>query len=115
VGGTVGLGHPSARELSWYLQVGNTGIWSPAGAWGIWVVARGRPAVPVWLPIGVSWLVSGFLVAWGGWKLPFAVLQFLGVDVGTVWPERLVVAGGGMLIAVLTFYRSRLSLDNQSH
>jgi hypothetical protein len=118
VGGTAGLGHPSARDLSWYLQVGNTGIWSLVGAWGIWVVARGRPAVPVWIPVSASWLVSGFLVAWGGWKAPFAVLQIFGVDVGTVWPEQLgvalaqfmlsVVAGGGMLIAVLKFYRSRL-------
>ncbi len=122
MGGTIGLGHLAAREATWYLQTGNTGIWSLAGAWAGWIVARGRPAVPLWIPVGLSWLVSGFLVAWGVWKLPFAVVQILGVDVGAVWPERLsvaiaqmmlgVVAGVGMLLAVLDLYRSRLRLGS---
>ncbi|WP_179277118.1 hypothetical protein [Actinoplanes regularis] len=119
MGGTIGLDQPAARESSWYLQVGNTGIWSLAGAWSIWVVTRGRPAMPLWIPVSVSWLASGFLVAWGGWKLPLAVIQILEDDTGTVWPEQLgvavaqfllsVVAGAGMLSALLTFCRSRLS------
>jgi hypothetical protein len=72
--------------------------------------------MPLWIPVAASWLVSGFLVAWGVWKLPFAVLQIVGVEVGALWPERLdvavvqlllsVVAGAGMLSAVLQVYRT---------
>jgi hypothetical protein len=116
-GGTIGLLHPEARELGWYLQTGNAAIWSFAGAWGIGVLARARPAVPLWIPMSVSWLVSGFLVAWGGWKLPFALLQAAGVDVGVVWPERpglvaaqfvlSIVAGTATLGVVRQVYRAR--------
>jgi hypothetical protein len=116
-GGTIGLRHPAARELTWYLQAGNAGIWSLAGAWGVLVIARGRPAVPLWMPVSVSWLTSGFLVAWGGWKLPFAVYQAVEPEPSTVWPEQLgvasaqfllsVVAGTAMLNTVVRTYRAR--------
>ncbi|WP_432987157.1 hypothetical protein [Dactylosporangium sp. CA-233914] len=118
-GGTIGLRHPAERELTWYLQAGNTGIWSLAGAWGVWVIARARQAVPLWIPVSVSWLVSGFLVAWGCWKLPFAVYQAVGSEVDTVWPEHLgvaaaqflisIAAGTAMLSTVLHAYRARQS------
>lgn len=100
-GGTAGLEHPGARELSWHLQAANTALWSLAGAWSIWVLTRARSAVPLWLPISLSWLVSGFLAAWGAWKLPFAVLQLAGADVGTVWPEQPVVAVALFLVSVV--------------
>lgn len=117
VGGTTGLQHPAARELTWHLQAANTAVWSLAGAWSIWLLARARSTVPLWIPITLSWLVSGFLVAWGGWKLPFAVLQLAGVEVGAVWPEHPgvaaaqfvlnIVAGVATLSTVLGVYRAR--------
>jgi hypothetical protein len=116
-GGTIGLRHPAARELTWHLQAGNAAIWSLAGAWGVWVLARGRPAVPLWIPVSAGWLASGFLVAWGCWKLPFAVYQAVEPETGTVWPEQLgvaaaqfalsVVAGAAMLSTVLRACRAR--------
>jgi hypothetical protein len=116
-GGTLGLLHPQARELDWRLQTGNTAVWSLAGAWSLWVIARARPPMPAWIPFSAGWLVSGFLVAWGCWKLPFAMYQAVSPDPGTPWPERLDVAaaqlllgavsGGAMLVAVLRACRPR--------
>jgi hypothetical protein len=121
--GTIGLRHPDARELGWYLQVGNAGIWSLAGAWGVWVLLRARSAMPLWIPVSVSWLASGFLVAWGCWKLPFVLYLSVGSKVSTVWPEQLGVAaaqfllsvavGTAILITVLRTYRARQSLDER--
>jgi hypothetical protein len=120
-GGTIGLRHPDARELGWYLQVGNAGIWSLAGAWGVWVLLRARSAIPLWIPVTMSWLASGFLVAWGCWKLPFALYLSVGSEMGTVWPEQLgvaaaqfllsIAAGTAILITVLQTYRARQSPD----
>jgi hypothetical protein len=99
-GGTIGLRHLGARELGWYLQVGNSGIWSLAGAWGVWVLLRARSAIPLWIPVTVSWLASGFLVAWGCWKLPLALYLSVGSEVGTVWPEQLGVAAAQLLLGI---------------
>ncbi len=119
VGGTIGLRHPGARELDWYLQAGNSGIWSLAGAWGVWVLLRARSAMPLWIPVTVSWLASGFLVAWGCWKLPFELYLSAGSEVSTVWPEQLgvaaaqsllsIAAGTAILRTVLRNYRARRS------
>jgi hypothetical protein len=120
-GGTIGLRHPGARELGWYLQVGNSGIWALAGAWGVWVLLRARSAMPLWIPVIVSWLASGFLVAWNCWKLPFALYLAIEPDVGTVWPEQLgvvaaqfllsIAAGIAILITIVRTYRRRQSLS----
>ncbi len=120
LGGTIGLRHPGARELDWYLQAANSGIWSLAGAWGVWVLLRARSAIPLWIPVTVSWLASGFLVAWGCWKLPFALYLSAKSEVSTVWPEQLGVAaaqlllsiatGSAMLSIALQTYRGRRSL-----
>lgn len=101
VGGKIGLQHPDARELAWYLQVGNSGLWSLAGAWGVWVIARGRPAMPLWIPVAASWLASGFLVAWSCWKTPFAIHQAVGSNVEVVWPEHLGVASAQFLLSIV--------------
>ncbi|GIF13916.1 hypothetical protein [Actinoplanes teichomyceticus] len=116
-GGTIGLRDPAAREPTWHLQAGNAGIWSLAGAWGVWVIARARPAAPLWMPSSASWLASGFLVAWGCWKLPFAVYPAVEPEAGTAWPEQLgvvsvklllgIVAGAAMLNTVLRACRAR--------
>jgi hypothetical protein len=100
-GGTAGLRFPAAREPAWHLQAANAGIWSFAGAWGVWVIARARSAVPLWIPVSASWLASGFLVAWGGWKLPFAVYQAADPGAGTVWPEQLGVASARFMLGIL--------------
>lgn len=116
-GGTIGLRYPEARELAWRLQNGNTALWSIAGAGSLWIIARARPSIPAWIPFSAGWLVSGFLVAWGCWKLPFVMYQAASPDPGTPWPERLDVAaaqfllgavsGSAMLGAVLRAYRTR--------
>jgi hypothetical protein len=120
-GGTIGLRHPDARELGWYLQVGNAGIWSLAGGWGVWVLLRARSAIPLWIPVTISWLASGFLVAWGCWKLPFALYLSVASEVGAVWPEQLgvaaaqfllsIAAGTAALITVVQTYRARRTPD----
>jgi hypothetical protein len=99
-GATIGLRHPDARELGWYLQTGNAGLWSLAGAWAVAVLLRARSGVPLWIPVGVSWLASGFLVAWGCWKLPFALYLAVGSEVDTVWPEQLGVAAALFLLGI---------------
>ncbi|MEU4220626.1 hypothetical protein [Actinoplanes sp. NPDC026623] len=120
-GGTIGLRYPQARDLAWRLQTGNAAVWSIAGAWSLWVIARARPSMPAWIPFGAGWLVSGFLVAWGCWKLPFAMHQAVSPDPGTLWPERLDVAaaqfllgavsGAVMLAALLRACRTRPPAD----
>ena len=120
-GSTIGLRHPGARELGWYLQVGNSGIWSFAGAWGVWVLLRARSAIPLWMPVTVSWLASGFLVAWGCWKLPFALYLSVRSEASAVWPEQLgvvaaqlllgITVGAAILLVVLENYRARQSPD----
>jgi hypothetical protein len=72
-GGTPGLRHPELRGPGWRLLSGNSGSWALLGAAGTWSLTSGRPArTPLWIPMTTTWLVSGFLVAWGGWRLPFA-------------------------------------------
>lgn len=118
-GGTLGLRHPSARILEWQLQAGNFGIWSIVGAGSIWVLVRARhAALPVWIPVSLGWLASGFLVAWSCWKLPFALYLAVASPADTVWPENLavaavhnvlgVVAGTTLLTVLLRTYRARL-------
>jgi hypothetical protein len=117
-GGTIGLRHPFARNLEWHLQAGNFGLWSLVGAWSVWVITRARPAaLPVWIPVSLGWLASGFVVAWSCWKLPITLYLAIGPQVSTVWPENLavaaahntlgVIAGTTVLIALLRAYRVR--------
>jgi hypothetical protein len=120
VGGRLGLVRPQARDLDWYLQNGNAAGWALLGAGCVWLLARRRPSrVPLWVPMTITWAVSGFLITWSVWRLPFIV--FLAVDGfpdGVVWPQHLLVetvicllsilAGAGMLLTALRTYRAQL-------
>ncbi|WP_436531658.1 hypothetical protein [Actinoplanes sp. HUAS TT8] len=101
-GGTAGLAHPGARDLDWRLQTGNAALWSLTGAWCVWVIARGRSSVRLWIPVGLLWLVSGFHFAWSAWKLPFVVLQMAGVDIDAQWPEQLGIVTAQFVLGVVT-------------
>jgi hypothetical protein len=71
LGGTLGL-DPAAldrREAQWHLLTGNSGLWALIAAWGVWTVTH-RAAGPRSLLL--TWLASGFLLAWGSWKAAFA-------------------------------------------
>jgi hypothetical protein len=121
-GGQFGLARPQARDLDWYLQTGNSACWTLLGAGCVWMLVRRRPArVPLWVPMTITWVVSGFLVAWNVWRLPF--ILFVAVDGfpdGVVWPEQLLVqavislfsilAGATMLVTALRTYRTAISL-----
>jgi hypothetical protein len=101
-GGRWGLAHPAARELDWSLQLGNGAGWALLGAGGVWMLARRRPSsVPVWLPLAITWVVSGFLVCWSAWRLPFVVLAAHGITGGTVWPEQLLVEAVVCLLSIV--------------
>ncbi|MEO3816404.1 hypothetical protein ABGB21_07205 [Plantactinospora sp. B24E8] len=124
-GGTLGLRHPSARILEWHLQAGNFGIWSVVGAGSVWVLLHARhAALPLWIPVSLGWLASGFLVAWSCWKLPFAFYLAVASPADTVWPEELavaavhnvlgVVAGTTVLTVLLRTYRARLDSRHSS-
>lgn len=102
VGGTLGLDHPDLREPSGYLLNGNSGVWALLGAGAGYTLARGRPArLPLWLPMTAAWLVSGFLFAWGAWRLPFAGYLSTRPTDADSWPENLAVAAVKCAIAVV--------------
>ncbi len=83
------------------LQAGNAALWTLGGAWGLWALTRTRPGPPRWAPLTVTWLASGFLVAWSAWKLPFALLGV--IESGPLETAHLalgIVVGAVMLRAV---------------
>jgi hypothetical protein len=103
LGGQLGLAHPQARDLDWYLQTSNSTVWTLVGAGCVWMLARRRPAgLPLWVPVTITWAVSGFLVAWNVWRLPFIVfLAVKGFPDGVVWPMQLAVEAVICLFSIL--------------
>jgi hypothetical protein len=96
-GGRAGLEQAGARDRSWYLLVGNSGIWALVAAVGVWSLTRG---LPLWLPVSATWVASGFLFAWSAWKLPLTGYLAIRPGDSAVWPERLDVAAIQYAVAV---------------
>jgi hypothetical protein len=101
-GGQLGLRHPEARDYEWRLQLATVALWSVVGAWGAWSLRRGRPSTwPVWLPVTLTWLASGYLFAWSVWKLPFTAYLAV-VSSPTHWPEQLGIAAAENVVGAVT-------------
>jgi hypothetical protein len=102
-GGRLGLAHPGARDLDWYLITANSGLWALVGAVAVWLLAHRRtPTRRPWVLTAVMWTTSGFLVTWNCWRLPFVVyLAAVGFPEDHIWPEHLGVEAGVCLVSVV--------------
>jgi hypothetical protein len=118
-GGRFGLAHPDSRELGWHLLISNSAFWALLGAASVWTLTQYRSRrLPLWIPMTLTWMTSGFLVAWSAWRLPFVIyLASAGFPDGDVWPEQLgleaglcllsIMAGTAMLLTLIRCYQSR--------
>ena len=101
VGGTEGIAHVDARDLSWRLLTGVFGVWALLASAATWSVIHGRPAgIPRWVPLVIGWLGSGSLFAWSGWKLPLTLYLAVANPAHTVLPENLAMAAAVHLAAI---------------
>ncbi|MEU5784194.1 hypothetical protein [Micromonospora lupini] len=116
-GGTLGI-EPAHRagggDLNDRLLNGNAGLWALIGGWSVWALDRCRPGrLPRWVPLTLAFAASGSLFAWGGWKLPMAIIRpagYVAVEypaVAVAQHTLSIVAGLALLATVLSVARSR--------
>lgn len=101
-GGPVGIAHRDERPADWHVLVGVSACWALAASAAVVVLARRRPPhLPYRLLLALSWLGSGSMFAWSGWRLPATLYVALARPSSVAYPEVPAIAVALHAIAVL--------------
>ncbi|MFC9279522.1 hypothetical protein [Streptomyces collinus] len=102
-GGTLGITHRDERPAGWHILVGVSACWALAASAAAAALVLPRPTrLPYPLLLALTWLGSGSMFAWSGWRLPATVYVALAHPSDVVYPENVVVAVTLHATAVLT-------------